>query len=138
MQYASSGGTSWQRTNLTDVKLAPGQYYLVREAGAPEAARRCRTPDALGTIPMAGGAGKVALVSNQDTLQGSCPTAGVVDFVGYGSGTNCFEGAPTATLSNTTAALRRGGGCVDTDQNSGDFAGRRAGAAQHGRRPQRV
>ena len=71
---------------------------------------------------MAGGAGKVGLVSSQDTLSGACPTAGVVDLVGYGTGTNCSEGAPTATLSNTTAGLRRGGGCVETDQNSTDFA----------------
>ncbi len=45
-----------------------------------------------------------------------------VDFVGYGTGANCFEGtAPTATLSNTTAALRNGNGCTDTDSNAADF-----------------
>ena len=46
-----------------------------------------------------------------------------MDFVGYGSAADNFEGTgPTATLSNTTAALRGGGGCTDTDQNSTDFA----------------
>ena len=88
---------------------------------------------------MSGTAGKVALVSNQVTLTGSCPTAGVVDLVGYGSATNFFEGAaPTATLSNTTAALRRGGGCVETDDNGADFAVAAPGSAQHGLRPQRL
>ncbi len=122
VQYASTTGTSWQRTNLTNVTLRPGQYYLVREAQGTGGTTPLPEPDALGSIPMAGGAGKIALVSNQDTLAGACPTAGVVDLVGYGTGTNCAEGAPTATLSNTTAALRRGGGCVETDQNSTDFA----------------
>src|SRR5207248_5427934 len=44
-----------------------------------------------------------------------------VDIVGYGSGTNCSETLRTARLSNTTAALRNGGGSVDTDNNSADF-----------------
>jgi predicted extracellular nuclease len=68
VQYASSGGTSWQRTNLTDVTLAAGQYHLVREAMGNGGTTPLPAPDALGSIPMAGGAGKMALVSNQDTL----------------------------------------------------------------------
>ena len=92
VQYASSTGTSWQRTNLTNVTLKPGQYYLVRQAQGNGGTTALPDPDALGSIPMAGGAGKVALVSNQDTLSGACPTAGVVDLVGYGSGTNCCGG----------------------------------------------
>ncbi|HEX6023646.1 MAG TPA: lamin tail domain-containing protein [Solirubrobacter sp.] len=107
VQYASSAGTTWQRTNLTNVTLQPGQYYLVSEAQGTGGTTPLPTPDAGGTIPMSATAGKVALVSNQVTLSGSCPTAGVVDFVGFGTAANCFEGgAPTATLSNTTAALR--------------------------------
>ena len=121
VQYASTTGTSWRRTNLTNVTLRPGQYYLVRQAQGNGGTTALPDPDALGSIAMAGGAGKIALVANQDTLAGACPTAGIVDLVGYGTGTNCAEGAPTATLSNTTAALRRGGGCIETDQNSTDF-----------------
>ncbi|MCB1577530.1 MAG: lamin tail domain-containing protein, partial [Xanthomonadales bacterium] len=30
VQYASSSGTSWQVTNLGNVNLQPGQYYLVQ------------------------------------------------------------------------------------------------------------
>ena len=51
------------------------------------------------------------------------PSAAIQDFVGYGTAATTFEGtAPTASLSNTTAALRGGGGCTDTDQNGTDFA----------------
>ena len=51
--------------------------------------------------------------------------ATVVDFVGYGPATNCFEGAaPAPALTNTTAAFRAGDGCVDTDNNAADFSAR--------------
>jgi len=126
VQYASTAGTTWQKTNLTNVTLAPGQYYLVQEAAGTGGTTSLPTPDASGSIAMAAGAGKVALVNTQTTIAAgtACPLdASIVDTVGYGTGTNCFEGAgPTATLANTTAALRGGGGCADTDQNGADFA----------------
>jgi predicted extracellular nuclease len=45
-----------------------------------------------------------------------------VDLVGYGNA-NFFEGSgATPAPSNTTAVLRGGNGCVETDNNSTDFA----------------
>src|SRR2546421_2818583 len=32
VQYATATGTAWQVTNLTNVTLQPGQYYLVAES----------------------------------------------------------------------------------------------------------
>jgi uncharacterized repeat protein (TIGR01451 family) len=125
VQYASATGTTWQRTNLTNVTLQPGQYYLIQEAQGAGGTTALPTPDAIGTIPMAGTAGKVALVTNQVLLTGACPgsAAGVIDFVGFGTTANCFEGAgPTPAPSNTTAVLRAGNGCTDTDSNPADFA----------------
>ncbi|HEU4522949.1 MAG TPA: endonuclease/exonuclease/phosphatase family protein, partial [Thermoanaerobaculia bacterium] len=80
-------------------------------------------PDATGGLNLAGSSGKVALVAGTAPLTGSCPAGGdLVDFVGFGSA-NCFEGADgTPTLSNTTAAIRRRGGCQDTDSNDADFS----------------
>src|SRR5207249_8098689 len=53
---------------------------------------------------------------------GRWPTGGrLVDLNGHGTAANCLGAAPTATLDNTTAAVRRGNGCVDTDNNAGDF-----------------
>jgi uncharacterized protein len=72
---------------------------------------------------MAATAGKVALVTNNTTLTcgADCDAApGVKDFVGYGNA-NDSETAPTAVLTNTTAALRNGGGTDDTDNNLLDF-----------------
>jgi hypothetical protein len=123
VQYAATTGSSWQRTNLSGI-LQPGHYYLVQEAAGTGGTTNLPTPDATGSIAMALGAGKVALITNQTTLGAiSCPTgATVIDFVGFGSTTNCFEGTgPTPTLTNTTAASRASAGCTDTDNNSSDF-----------------
>src|SRR5437870_12904629 len=122
VQYASAAGTSWAATPLSGT-IQPGQYYLVQEAAGAGGTTNLPTPDATGTIAMSATSAKVALLSSQTTIAGgtSCPTSGVVDLVGYG-GANCFEGSGAApTLSNTTAALRAGNGCVDTDNNLADF-----------------
>ncbi len=120
VQYASSTGSNWQKTALSGT-IQAGAYFLVQEAAGSGGTVFLPTPDATGSIAMAAAAGKVALVSNATALTGTCPT-GVVDFVGFGSATNCSETAPTANLSNTTAALRKNDGAQDTDNNSADFA----------------
>lgn len=120
VQYASTSGTSWQLTAL-EGSIAPGAYYLVKQADGSGGTVDLPAPDATGTIAMAGGNGKVALVESAAALSGSCP-AGVLDLVGYGTA-NCFEGAGAApALTNTTAALRAGEGCTDTNHNAADFS----------------
>jgi len=121
VQYAASTGTSWQKTSLSG-SIAPGGYYLVQQAAGTGGTTPLPTPDATGTIAMSASSGKVALVSNDTLIAGgtSCPAARV-DLVGYGAA-NCFEGAGAAPgLSATTAALRNGGGAIDTDNNAADF-----------------
>ncbi len=124
VQYASATGTSWQVTNLTNFTLQPGQYYLIQEAQGAGGTTPLPTPDATGTIAMSGTAGKVALVNTTTALTGSCPTgAMIIDFVGFGTTANCFEGAgATAAPSNTNAVLRAGNGCTDNNNNAADFA----------------
>ena len=119
VQYAAAAGSTWQVTPLSGT-LAPGQYFLVQEAQGAGGTTALPTPDATGTIAMSGTAGKVALVSSTTALTGTCPT--VADLIGYGATANCSEGSPAPGLSNTTAALRASGGCVDTDANASDFA----------------
>ncbi len=125
VQYASSTGTTWNgRTNLSG-SIPAGGFYLIQQAQGAGGTVNLPTPDATGTIAMAGTAGKVALSRSTTALTGACPTAdaNVVDFVGFGSAANCFEGsAPTGTLSNTTAALRGGDGSIDTNNNGADLA----------------
>ena len=137
IQYASStgtgnfGATTSQITPLSG-SIAPGQYILVGEAGGANgiALPAVDITDAT-PISMAAGAGKVALV-NTTTLLGcngsSTPCspaalATIVDLVGYGTGTNFYEGTgPTGTISTTNAAFRKAGGCTETDDNANDFA----------------
>jgi predicted extracellular nuclease len=120
VQYASAAGTTWQVTPLGARSLAPGQYLHVQQA-AGAGGTVTPVPDVVGNINMSATSGKVALVDSATALSGGCPLESVVDFVGFGTA-NCFEGSgATSVLSNTTAALRAGDGCVDTDDNAADF-----------------
>jgi predicted extracellular nuclease len=125
VQYASASGTSWQVTKLTG-SILPGQYFLVGEALGNGGDTDLPAPEVSGSIPMAGGAGKVALSKTATALTGAVPTsASLMDLVGFGTGStsaNGFEGAgPTPTLSSTLAAFRKDGGCTDTNDNAADF-----------------
>jgi hypothetical protein len=124
VQYGSATVTSWSSTNLCPQGtciLLPGHYFLVQESQGTGGTTPLPTPDASGTIAMSGTQAKVALVASTVVLSGACPTGGsIVDVVGYGV-TNCSETTPTPVLSNTTAAVRKGNGCIDTDINFNDF-----------------
>jgi predicted extracellular nuclease len=123
VQYASSTGDSWQLTRLTG-SIQPGQYYLVQEAAGNGGSVNLPQADATGSLAMGGAAGKVALVSSQTALSGVAPASSALqDVVGYGSGTNFYEGTSRApSLSATLAALRADGGCTDNNDNGGDFS----------------
>ena len=127
IQYASAAGTSWQATALSG-SVQPGRYYLVQLASAAAIGAPLPAPDATGTTNLAQSGGKVAVVRSTTALTcgasaGSCSANSVVaDLIGYGSASD-YEGAEAASaLSSTTAALRAGAGCTDTDANASDFA----------------
>src|SRR2546426_4344857 len=74
---------------------------------------------------MSATAAKIALTSTTTLLSGSNPVGGptVVDFVGYGSTANAFQGSgPAPAPSNTASDLRAGNGATDTDDNAADFS----------------
>jgi hypothetical protein len=125
VQYASATGTTWNNTVAINGVIPAGGYFLVQlAAGTSVTMPTLPAPDATGTINMSGGSGKVALVNTSAQLPtGAGPTtAGVVDFVGYGTA-NAFEGTGAAgALNNTTAAIRNNAGCAETDNNSADFS----------------
>lgn len=121
VQYASSTGTTWQATNLSG-SIPAKSHFLIQESAGTGGTTNLPTPDVSGTLALSGTAGKVILV-NVTTLQsGANPTgAQIIDKVGFGAGTNGFEGTgPTATLSNTTSAQRTPEG-FDSNNNSTDF-----------------
>ena len=122
VQYASSAGSTWKVTVLAGA-IPPGGHLLVREAAGACGALDLPAAGATGDTAMSATAGKVALVDSAVPLSGACPPAGsVVDLVGYGGAATCSEGGHNAPgLGNTQAAMRRGGGCADTDDNAADF-----------------
>lgn len=124
VQYSYAGSSSWLVTQMPNVTLAPGQYFLIQEAASANGSGAALpTPDATGTINLHPVDGKVALVNSANALSGACPAtdATIADFVGYGNG-GCFEGSAAISGMGITVSAKRGGtGCFDTDQNSSDF-----------------
>lgn len=132
VQYASASGTNWLPTNLPNISIAPGQYFLIQFESNGSIGAVLPTPDLIAPLVQPEGfitnlsstTGKIALVNSTTRLPVStCPSSdpNIVDLVGYGSTANCFEGARTANLSVTTAGIRNGSGCDDTDSNVTDF-----------------
>ena len=132
IQYASATGPStapfaWAVNSIpAGTSIAAGKYYLIKLAAGTTASSALPTPDldvTTSPINMSGTAGKVALVNSTTALTGTTLTVGTyVDMVGFGPTASYFEGtAPTAILSNTTAAIRLNGGCTDNNANNTDF-----------------
>jgi hypothetical protein len=126
VQYASAASTSWGVTALGG-SVQPGHYYLVMLASSGAVGAAMPSPHATGTTNLANTGGKVALVQGTSALTcggsaGSCSAvASVVDFAGYGTAVDYEGGGAAPALSSTTAALRAGGGCTDTNVSSADF-----------------
>lgn len=140
IQFLSTGGSTWARTDLTSGTIAPGHYFLIKEASGGAVGAALPAADATGTINLTSTtAGKVALVNNSTLLNGNCPgddgeqpsnpaSAAIADFVGYlgtaATANHCYEGSGPASFtsgSNTTADFRKAGGCLDTNDNANDF-----------------
>lgn len=125
LQYASSTGTSWTVHALSGT-IPAGGYFLFQMASGGSNGAALPTPDQIGSQAMAGTSAKVALVAGTAALTGACPTLGappIIDFLGYGTGANCFEGssAMSSNLSNTKGATRDVAGCADANDNAADF-----------------
>ncbi len=123
IQYASATGSSWAVTALTNVIIPAGGYYLIQEASGGAIGTVLPAPDVTGTINMSATTGKIALVSSTAALSGTCPTGGtIVDFIGYGTTANCYEGSDKAPAPSATKSdFRNNNGCLDTDNNSTNF-----------------
>lgn len=123
IQYASSSGTTWQKTNLVGT-IAPYSYFLVQQAAGSGGTTNLPTPDIIGTIAMSGTAGKIALVNNQTLLTGAqtsdVRSTSVVDFVGFGTAT-AYEGTSGTPAPSNTASVSRKEPFFDTNNNNTDF-----------------
>src|SRR5262245_12741986 len=123
LQYAAEGLNTWQVFPLSG-SIAPGQYYLI---GTTTASGNVSlpSPDLRINLSVPVSVGKLAIVSDSTALDTGCPSDAtrIVDLVGYGS-TLCYESraVPAPDVTELLAPVRKGGGCIDTDNNFTDFS----------------
>jgi hypothetical protein len=128
----SAGGTAGaSNTTLAfpaGTVIPAGGYVLVRAAAGAGGTDALPAPFIdntanSGGMTMGAGNGKMALVSNA-TLVANWDATTIIDYVAYGlTGTNPTRTGDTSlgALSNTTAMVRKDGGCTDTDNSLADF-----------------
>lgn len=131
-QSATNIANAWSINTIpANSIIQPGKYFLIAfgTAGANGSALPTADFDYTSGTPapltISATSGRVALVNNSTALAAGCNTgsANIVDLVGFGPTTVCYEGtSPTPVLSATTAAIRLNGGCTDNNQNSTDFS----------------
>jgi 5'-nucleotidase len=129
VQYrsASRTGVSANVVSLNGTVPA-GKTWLVAGASGGAVGLDLPTPDQTSMINMSGTAGQVYLASSGSGIDPNVPagvggstfSAGVIDFVGYGTTATSFETAKSAAPSNTTSVSRAANG-ADSDNNSADF-----------------
>ena len=116
VQYNSAAGTgSWQVTLLAG-SIAPGGYYLVQEAAGTGGTTPLPTPNAIGTIALAAGAGKVALQPTATPFSGACPLRRPTSSAT--APRPASKAGAGGSVEQQTAALRERGGCFDSDNNA--------------------
>jgi hypothetical protein len=128
VQYANATDTTFSIAVNLSGSLDPGKYFLIQLASAATIGNALPAPDMSGTIDLDAAAGKVILANTITPISCSsspCPPsglAGVIDLVGYGTTADSYEGTGASPApSASTAVLRNGSGCTDTDNNDQDF-----------------
>ncbi|WP_449400890.1 lamin tail domain-containing protein [Chryseobacterium wanjuense] len=119
LQYAPAAGTFTQYHTLPNITLNPGQTYLIQEATGGGGTVDLPTPDFIATtvvnfdgspnpsvgIGIAVTSGKIVIANNNVQVTGST-SPNVVDFVGYGSAANQYEGIDRLLLLQLQRLLK--------------------------------
>lgn len=144
LYYGSATGnfasTATNAFALPNVTLNPGQYYFVQTGPTGTAGAAFPvTPDVMtGNLTMSAASGKVALATGGLAINTCGATATpcsttqlalIVDWVAYGAAGNGTAGngeGGTAVnngvaMTSTQGAVRKSGGCTETDNNNADF-----------------
>lgn len=134
----SIDGWSFQSARVTDVDgfvsrivplsgtMQPGEFRLIitntlNATGAALPAADFIPANGV-TFGMESNSGRVVLVSSMNFVGTDYSRADVVDHVGYGTESPSFEGVgPTIALDDIHVAVRKNGGCQDTNNNAIDF-----------------
>ncbi len=130
IQYQSATGTgAFGLRAVFSGTIQPKRFFLIQLVRGTGGTTPLPTPDASPASPpnLSATAGKVVLVRGSDFITNPTDST-VVDFVGYGSTANKFEGSgPTPAPSNTTS-IERKASATSTTQTMGiggteEFAG---------------
>lgn len=126
LQYASAAGTFNLKHSIPSITIPAGGYYLVKESGGtvgadlPAADYTPASTGSDGWLTMSATAGKIVLTSDNTTP--SVGGANVIDYIAFGTTATPFQGSgATPAPSNTTAILRKNGGCTNDKDNKTDF-----------------
>jgi hypothetical protein len=119
-------GTTSQAIGATfnqSFSVPPGMHLLFKFNGNGTNGQATPGEFPITNISLGSTSGKVFLLGPGQGLPSGCPaqTSSVIDYVGYGS-TNCSEGSPAPAPTATTALMRNGNGCTDTNNNAADFS----------------
>lgn len=131
VQYAAATQTTWNNwTYLPNIKLLPGQYFLIQEATDSDYGALLPAPDLINVSNpqnphhLGSVSHKVALFSTTARYVDGANPAGspyLVDLIGYGS-SNAYEGSgPAPSINTEKQAVRKNQGCTDTNSNASDF-----------------
>lgn len=129
IQYAAAGQSTWNNsTNLPNVTLLPGQYFLVQEGTSlTGGGAELPSPDYVNSADprhLSSTSHKVAIFSTTTRFDGGANPYGssnLIDLLGYGI-SNAYEGSGPAPILNTEKqSVRKDNGCRDTDDNASDF-----------------
>ncbi|MEG8947866.1 lamin tail domain-containing protein [Rosettibacter firmus] len=131
IQYSPATSYNYTVLQLTG-NIQAFSYYLIQLYSSGNTGSDLpTTPDLIGNINLSGTSGKLALVNNTDPISNK-EDENVIDFVGYGSTANEYEGSNYAVYpsSNTRSLCRKdnNGGSTygngngwDTNDNRNDF-----------------
>jgi len=120
LQYnPSATASNWQRTALRG-SIPAGGYFLIAAGGSSGGVAALPTPDLQVGLSLLASTGRLAVVSENRTLTGTCP-GGAHDRVIYGAATRCSSAA-TLAAPGLNALLRGNEGCLDSGTDSADFS----------------
>jgi hypothetical protein len=134
VQYAMFHSWHWDVIYLKGSIAANSYYFIQLGGGGAGRLPLPFTPDVVSNFNINKIKGKIALTNFQNAITVSNPVGqnGVIDFIGYGNGTNAFEGSGPAAQTSTTESIRRkdnngnntyglNGNGWDSNDNSHDF-----------------
>lgn len=109
VQYAMFHSSNWHSINLNGSIASGGYYFIQLGGGGAGRSPLPFTPNVVSNININKIKGKIALTNFQNAITVSNPVGqnGVIDFIGYGNGTNAYEGSGPAPQTSTTESIRR-------------------------------